>query len=330
MVRGRRVGNPDVPPTPGAWMPVLRTLFALFVCSSMALAQNPNQKPETMPGATLTMHVVTLSEESFAKLTLDYPTLAKDGVPATSPTFQTPNEMKMLLTRLQQFPDVTITSLPKVMQDSGRPINLIAGDSKVFTTKLEEKTVEGKVVYTPKMETYFDGITAKLVPTVSADRARISLKVDFTSTVIQPVVPLFPVTVYVTPTFEGGSKGTPIPYTQFVQQPSMSTAKVQTTVMFPASAGAVLHAGKQRVSKRTEFGPPVISQIPYINRLFRNVATYDEPRHVLVIVKADLTEVPLAEVLVADYRKAIAEGRMDDAKAFAAKALAADPACFAK
>jgi type II secretory pathway component GspD/PulD (secretin) len=311
-------------------MPVLRTLFAIVVCSSMALAQNPNQKPETMPGAKVTLQVVTLSEESFAKLTLDYPDLAKDGVPATSPIFQTTNELKTLLTRMQQFPDVNITSLPKVMQDSGRPINLIAGDSKVFTTKLEEKTVEGKVVYTPKMETFFDGITAKVVPTVSADRTGISLNVDFTSTVIQPVVPLYPVTVMITPTFEGGSHGTPIPFTQFVQQPSMSTVKVQTTVLVPDSAGVVLYAGKQRVSKRMEFGPPVISQIPYINRLFRNTGISNEALRVLVIVKADVTEVPLAEVLVADYRRAIAEGRLDDAKAFAAKALAADPACFVK
>lgn len=296
----------------------------------MALAQNPNQKPETMPGAKVMMQVVTLSEESFAKLTLDYPSLAKDGVPATSPVSLSATELKTLADRLPQFPDVIITSLPRVMQDSGRPINLIAGDSKVFTTKLEEKTVEGKVVYTPKMETFFDGITAKLVPTVSADRARISLNVDFTSTVIQPIVPLYPITVMITPVFEGGSQGQPIPFTQFVQQPSMSTAKVQTTVMFPASAGAVLYAGKQRTAARAEFGPPMLSRIPYLNRLFRNVAISDEQRHVLVIVKADVTEVPLAEVLVADYRRAVAEGRMDEAKAIAVKALAADPACFAK
>lgn len=322
--------EPRCPPNPGAWMPVLRTLFALVACSSMALAQNPNQKPETMPGAKMTLQVVTLSEESFAKLTLDYPTLAKDGVPATLPISLSATELKSLTTRLQQFPDVVMTSMPAMTQDSGRPVSVTAGDSKTFTTKLEERTVEGKVVHTPKQETFFDGITAKLVPTVSADRDRISLNVDFTSTVIQPIVPLFPVTTYVTPIFEGGSQGQPIPFTQFVQQPSMSTAKVQTTVMVPDSAGAVLHAGKQRTTTRTEFGPPVLSKIPYLNRLFKNTGMSDEARHVLVIVKAVVTEVPLAEVLVGEYRKAIAEGRVDEAKAFAAKALAADPACFAK
>ena len=311
-------------------MPVLRTLFALVICSSMALAQNPNQKSETMPGAKVTMRVVTLSEESFAKLTLDYPAIAKDGVPATSPVSLTANELKSLAARLPQFSDVNVMSMPAMTQDSGRPVSVTAGESKTFTTKMEERTVEGKVIYAPKQETIFDGITAKLVPTVSADRARVSLNVDFTSTVIQPIVPLFPVTTYVTPVYEGGSLGQPIPFTQFFQQPSMSTVKVQTTVVFPASAGAMLYAGKQRVTKRTEFGPPVVSQIPYLNRLFRNTGISDEPRHVLVIVKADVMEVPLAEVLVGDYRRAIAEGRMDEAKAFAAKALAADPACFAK
>ena len=44
----------------------------------------------------------------------------------------------------------------------------------------------------------------------------------------------------------------------------------------------------------------------------------------------EVTEIPLARALVDDYRTAIAEGKLEDAKRFAEKALAADPACFVK
>jgi type II secretory pathway component GspD/PulD (secretin) len=35
---------------------------------------------------------------------------------------------------------------------------------------------------------------------------------------------------------------------------------------------------------RTEFGPPVISQVPYLNRLFKNVGIGRETRHMMIMV----------------------------------------------
>ena len=40
-------------------------------------------------------------------------------------------------------------------------------------------------------------------------------------------VPLFPVTTFVTPVFEGGSQGLPIPFTQFLQQPAFTTLTIR-------------------------------------------------------------------------------------------------------
>src|SRR5215475_15113308 len=85
------------------------------------------------------------------------------------------------------------------------------------------------------------------------------------------IVPLFPITTFITPVYEGGAVGQPIPFTQFIQQPVFNSISVQTTVMVP-DGGTVLLGGLKRMSEgRNEFGPPVLSKIPYLDRLFRNV-----------------------------------------------------------
>ena len=56
-----------------------------------------------------------------------------------------------------------------------------------------------------------------------------------------------------------------------VQQPTFSVIQVNTTVSVP-DGGTVLLGGIKRLSEgRNEFGVPLLSKVPYINRLFRNV-----------------------------------------------------------
>jgi general secretion pathway protein D len=57
-----------------------------------------------------------------------------------------------------------------------------------------------------------------------------------------------------------------------VQLPSFSFVSVVTTVSVP-DGGTVLLGGIKRLSEgRNEFGVPLLSKVPYINRLFRNIA----------------------------------------------------------
>ena len=59
---------------------------------------------------------------------------------------------------------------------------------------------------------------------------------------------------------------------------------VQTTVVVP-DGGTVLLGGLKRLSEgRNEFGPPILSKIPYINRLFKNVGYGREAESILLMV----------------------------------------------
>ncbi len=56
-----------------------------------------------------------------------------------------------------------------------------------------------------------------------------------------------------------------------VQLPTFSYVNVSTTVSVP-DGGTVLLGGIKRLREgRNEFGVPILSKIPYINRLFKNV-----------------------------------------------------------
>lgn len=219
---------------------------------------------------------------------------------------------------------------PKLELASGRTGKLSCGQEIKFVTDMEVKTVNGKTETLPKVETIVAGLTANVCPTVSADRSRISLKLDVKNTTFDRNVALFPITMFITPEFEGGFAGQPIPYTQFVQRPVIEVVRADTTVDLASQSSAMQYLGKQVVPYDRESTRTMFAEIPYVNRLFKTTTTVRESQHVILIATATFTEITLARALVDDYRTAITEGRLDDAKRFGEKALAADPACFAK
>jgi general secretion pathway protein D len=69
-----------------------------------------------------------------------------------------------------------------------------------------------------------------------------------------------------------------------VQLPSFSFVSVVTTVSVP-DGGTVLLGGIKRLSEgRQEFGVPLLSKVPYINRLFRNVGIGRDTRSLMMMV----------------------------------------------
>jgi general secretion pathway protein D len=69
-----------------------------------------------------------------------------------------------------------------------------------------------------------------------------------------------------------------------VQLPSFSFVSVVTTVSVP-DGGTVLLGGIKRLSEgRNEFGVPLLSKVPYINRLFRNIAIGRETDSLMMMV----------------------------------------------
>ena len=84
--------------------------------------------------------------------------------------------------------------------------------------------------------------------------------------------------------FDGVQTGQPVVFTQFIQQPIFTEVMVETTVAVP-DGGTVLMGGLKRLSEaRSEYGPPILSKIPYIDRLFKNTGYGRETESLLIMV----------------------------------------------
>ncbi len=104
------------------------------------------------------------------------------------------------------------------------------------------------------------------------------------SNLVNGEINLFPVVTPIFPLFDGTATGQPVVFTQFVQQPRLTQVTVNTTVAVP-DGGTVLMGGLKRLSEgRNEFGPPVLSKIPYLNRLFKNTAYGRSAESLLIMV----------------------------------------------
>lgn len=69
-----------------------------------------------------------------------------------------------------------------------------------------------------------------------------------------------------------------------VQLPTFSFVTVTTTVSVP-DGGTVLLGGIKRLSEgRSEFGVPILSKVPYVNRLFKNVGIGRETQSLMMMV----------------------------------------------
>jgi type II secretory pathway component GspD/PulD (secretin) len=161
---------------------------------------------------------------------------------------------------------------PKLTMFNGQTATINIQDQQFFVLAVTVVSVGGQIVFVPQNTPVPLGVQLAIQTVVSADRryVRMSLAPTLTN-LASATVPLFPITTFITPTFDGGQQGQPVPFTQFIQEPTFTTVTVQTTVSVP-DGGTVLMGGLKLLNEgRNEFGPPILSKIPYINRLFKNV-----------------------------------------------------------
>ena len=170
-------------------------------------------------------------------------------------------------------------------------------DVQFFVTDVTVFSINGQIVFAPNNRpfpvgttpdptgTAGPGISLAIQAVVSADRRFVRMNIPVSmSSLASATVPLFPTTVIVTPTFEGGFVGQPIPFTQFLQQPKFSSTTVNTTVMVPDGGTVVLGGLKSLSEGRNEAGPPVLSKIPYLSRLVKNTGYGREAQSMMIMV----------------------------------------------
>ncbi|HEY1191721.1 MAG TPA: secretin N-terminal domain-containing protein, partial [Gemmata sp.] len=110
--------------------------------------------------------------------------------------------------------------------------------------------VKGQNVFVPKYAQVYLGDVLTTSGTATADDKSVRLRAQFTRTALVGNVEMVPVVTQVTPIFEGGSQGRPVPVTQLIQAPDVRTNKIDRTVTVPTNGTLVLGGWKEPADAR--------------------------------------------------------------------------------
>ncbi len=215
-----------------------------------------------------------------------------DGGLSLGLAFLSDIQVFMFLEAAQADRRTNVTTAPKLTLFNGQNSVINIMEQQFFVTSMIVTQINGQVVFSPQNTPIPVGnpngmpsISMSIQAVVTADRRFVRLNLNPVLTNISsPVTALFPVTTFITPVFESGAQGQPVPFTQYLQQPSFTTVDVMTTVQVP-DGGTVLLGGMKTLREgRNEFGPPVLSKLPYISRLFKNVGYGKETESLMIMV----------------------------------------------
>lgn len=143
-----------------------------------------------------------------------------------------------------------------------------------FTTDVKASLEDDRVVVKPVTRTVRLGMSIEALPIVKADGSGLTLEISVEHKSLAGAAP--------TRTVRIGADGEESVYV--LQVPALNVSKMETTLVLDKDATLILPLGATLTETRTEYGTPVLSQIPYVNRLFRTVGYGREARQLYVVI----------------------------------------------
>jgi len=177
-------------------------------------------------------------------------------------------EVYLFMEAAQGDTRTNVMTAPKLTLFNGQTATISSTTFQFFTVQVFPITnfFTGATTFIPINQPFPSTFQLSLQAVVSADRRYVRLS-------------LLPIITQVS----AGGTFQPIPGIT-LQQPTINQFFVSTTVSVP-DGGTILLGGIKRLSEgRNEFGPPILSKIPYINRLFRNTSYGRETRSLMLMV----------------------------------------------
>jgi type II secretory pathway component GspD/PulD (secretin) len=230
----------------------------------------------------LEIRFVTVSDSFAERVGVDFTLNAENGAnkretvqslgpqDMTGKTFLSEIQVFKFLEAAQGDRRTNVMQAPKLTLANGQSATLTVQDRTFYVTGFDVVQNPDGVTTRPKNEPFDLGLRLTAQAVVAPDRTHVQLylKVE-ESALASPVVPFFPVTV---PVEAARTKGATL--AQFVQQPNVSTRTIEKTVAIPDGQTLLFGGTKRTVEARNEFGPPILSKIPYVNRWARRDVVY--------------------------------------------------------
>jgi type II secretory pathway component GspD/PulD (secretin) len=192
----------------------------------------------------------------------------------------------LFLEAVQGDTRANIMQAPKLTLYNGQTATLTVTDTQTFVTNISlTGLANGNFAFAPTVTALPTGAFVTMQAVISGDRRFVRMSLTPTLTNFAPgPVNLFPVVVPIFPNVGITEPSNPILFTQFLQLPSITSVSVSTTVAVP-DGGTVIMGGMKRLSEaRSEYGPPILSKIPYLSRLFKNTGYGRDTESLLIMV----------------------------------------------
>jgi hypothetical protein len=262
------------------------------------------------PEIGIEVRILGVSKQMAERLTKDYAidctaTSAQSRPPGTA--FLTDIQVFLLMEALQGDRQTNVLQAPKVTLFNGQASTIQVQDVQYFVTRIETERRGDQIVQVPKNEAIAIGMEIALQPTVSADRKFVSTKLRARLTSLDSAkVPLFPITTMITPIYEGGATGNPIPFTQFIQQPKITTLTVDQTISLPDGGSAMIPCGKRVRETVPDMSGP-LNLVPGLRDWVQDHGRRAEDEYVVMLLTPRVLpgEAPTAEVITAPAPAAI-------------------------
>ncbi|WP_169976121.1 type II secretory pathway, component PulD [Tautonia rosea] len=177
-------------------------------------------------------------------------------------------EVYLFLTAVQQNTRANVVQAPKVTTFNGASATIGDQTQRFLVTGLTPVVNAGAVAFQPQISPIQDGVTLQVTPVVTADRRYVRLTLSPFFQVLSDVQTF---TFGAGAVGGGGLGGGAADLQSTLQLPIVSNTFVNTTVTVPDGGTVLLGGIKRLTEQRLEFGTPVLSKIPTINRLFRNI-----------------------------------------------------------
>jgi type II secretory pathway component GspD/PulD (secretin) len=220
-----------------------------------------------------------------------------DGGLSLGLAFLSEIQVFMILEAAQADSRTNIMQAPKITVFNGQAATIAVTTTQFVPAGSTAAVIGGQVVFVPRQLQVPIGVALAVTPVVSADRrfVRLNLVPTLTNFVSNNIIPtatvLGPTGIpNVVPNVVDGpigqlvQTGQPVVVPTFTNTATVSRIAVNTTVNVP-DGGTVLLGGLKTMSEgRNEAGPPILSKIPYLDRLFRNVGWGREGQSLMIMV----------------------------------------------
>jgi hypothetical protein len=227
------------------------TMFALpAVAAELPGPLAPREMPAPVPPANPDPVEDAEASVSYEVKILKAPATAweracdRSGVKLNGEMVLSDAQLLRLLEAMQECRDASVMQMPKIAVADGQTARLEVCENRLFVTGVEATKVNGATVLVPKNLSVELGDRVAITGSISADGKGVRVQSTFTRVRVASVE-MLPVVTQVTPVFEGGSQGKPVPFTQFIQVADVRSAKSEKIATVPANGTFVLGGWKE-------------------------------------------------------------------------------------